>query len=122
MKDIFDAKILCQKCDIQMQPSTIDKSGFKLRIIKCPKCNDKIFHPSDLSYLQHYNDLKRKTYTVKLRIVGNSHAVSIPKEIVEFINQTNRGMNRHMNDMVKLCFEDFGKLSLRFFDEEKRKW
>jgi hypothetical protein len=53
-----------------------------------------------------------------LRVVGNSHAVSIPKEIVDFINDMHRGMSRQMDDMVKLCFEDFGKLSLSFIDQE----
>ena len=69
--------------------------------------------------------MRRKTFNVKLRVVGNSHAISIPKEIVDFINETNQGMRKHMNEMVKLCFEDFGKLSVNFMDEKeeiKRKW
>ena len=55
-----------------------------------------------------------------MRLVGNSYAVSIPKEIVSFM----RDQERIMNDMVRLCFEDFGRLSLNFgdFDEvAKRK-
>ena len=113
MKDIFDAKISCKNCNIEMQPVTIEKSGFRLRAMRCPKCAEKIVHPTDLNKLQHYNDLKRKTYSVKLRVVGNSHTVSIPKEIVDFINDTNTKMSRHMNDMVQLCFEDFGRLQDR---------
>jgi transcription elongation factor Elf1 len=118
MKDIFDAKISCKKCDEEMKPILLVKQGFKVRAVRCDKCGEKIVHPADLHHLQHYNDLKRKTYNVKLRVVGNSHAVSIPKEIVDFINDTHRGMSKQMDDMVKLCFEDFGKLSLRFIDEE----
>ena len=52
-----------------------------------------------------------------MRLVGNSYAVSIPKEIVSFINQINNEMNKNtrmMDDMVRLCFEDFGKVSLNF--------
>ena len=45
-----------------------------------------------------------------MRLVGNSYAVSIPKEIVSFI----REQEKIMNDMVRLCFEDFGRLSLDF--------
>ena len=45
-----------------------------------------------------------------MRLVGNSYAVSIPKEIVLFM----RHQEKAMNDMVKLCFEDFGRLSLNF--------
>ena len=123
MKDIFDAKILCKNCNAEMKPIEFDRKGFRLRAVQCPKCEEKIFHPADLHSLQHYNDLKRKTYNVKLRIVGNSHAISIPKEIVDFINDMNGNMSKHMNDMVKLCLEDFGRVSLSFNDQERReKW
>jgi len=118
MKDIFDAKIMCEKCDKKMERFDLEKSGFRLRAVKCPECDGKIVHPSDLNKLEQYNDLKRKTYNVKLRMVGNSHAISIPKEIVDFIDGTQRRMSRHMNDIVKLCFEDFGRLSVRFVDEK----
>lgn len=123
MKDIFDAKISCKNCNIEMKPLVVIRGGFKLRAVQCPKCEERIIHPADLHNLQQYNDLKRKTYSVKLRVVGNSHAVSIPKEIVDFISDMNRNMPQHMNDMVKLCVEDFGKISLNFIDgEAKRKW
>lgn len=123
MKDIFDAKISCNHCNVEMIPISLEKKGFRLRAVKCPQCNEKIIHPTDLANFKHYNDLKSKTYNVKLRVVGNSHAISIPKEIVEFINETNHRMKNHMNDMVRLCFEDFGRLSLRFTDEgEKEQW
>ncbi|MCA9485335.1 MAG: hypothetical protein KC506_00655 [Nanoarchaeota archaeon] len=118
MKDIFDAKISCKNCDLEMQPVDLIKQGFKLRAVVCKKCGEKIVHPADLHQLHHFNDLKRKTYNVKLRVVGNSHAVSIPKEIVDFINDIQGGMSKRMDDMVKLCFEDFGRISLRFIDVE----
>ena len=83
MKDIFDAKISCKQCNEEMESIIVEKKGFRLRAVQCPKCQEKILHPSDVDQLNHYNDLKQKTYNVKLRVVGNSHAVSIPKEIVE---------------------------------------
>lgn len=118
MVDIFDAKILCRKCNKEMRPIVVDKSGLQLRAVSCPKCNDKIVHPADKNCLKHYNDLKGKTFNVKLRMVGNSHAISIPKEIVDFMNEQNRQMKREMDDMVRLCFEDFKRLRLIFGDEE----
>ena len=118
MTDIFDAKIMCKKCNIEMKSGIVERHGFHLRAVKCPKCGDKIIHPADLNGFQHYNDMKGKTYTVKLRMVGNSHAISIPKEIVNFMNEQHKMMSRHMDDMVRLCFEDFDRLSLRFGDEE----
>ena len=110
---------------MEMGKSSIKKDGCILRALKCPKCEDKIAHPEDLRKLEDYQGLKRKTFSVKLRMVGNSHTISIPKEIVDFINGTNRRMSGHMNDMVKLCFEDFERIILRFPGEEsmeKRKW
>src|SRR3989344_2921056 len=116
MRDIFDAKLSCKECNVEMQPISLIRGGFTLRARQCPKCKDKIVHPADLNHMEHYNNLKRKTFSVKLRVVGNSHAISIPKEIVDFINDGNQRMRKHMNDMVSLCFEDFGKIRLNFFD------
>jgi ssDNA-binding Zn-finger/Zn-ribbon topoisomerase 1 len=114
MTDIFDNKILCKKCDKQMKKTKISKNGFLLRAVVCPKCNSKIIHPVDEQEYNKYIDLKNKEFRVKMRLVGNSYAVSIPKEIVSFMNE----QKRMMDEMVKLCFEDFGKLSLRFKELE----
>jgi len=113
MSDIFDNTILCGKCNSKMQKAKIDRNGFLLRAMVCPKCNDRIIHPVDEREYNKFNDLRNKEFSVKMRMVGNSYAVSIPKEIVSFMN----AMNTHrkiMNDMVRLCFEDFGKVSLNF--------
>jgi hypothetical protein len=122
MKDIFDATMLCKNCNVEMNPISLEKDGFKLRAVHCTKCNDKIIHPTDIENLKRYSDLKQKTYNVKLRIVGNSHAISIPKEIVDFINESHSRMSRQINDVVRLCFEDFGKISLNFMEEENKQW
>ena len=119
MKDIFETKILCKDCNVEMQPMIIEKAGFKLRAVECKKCKEKIIHPSDMEKFNHYNDLRRKTFNVKLRVIGNSHAISIPKEIVDFINEANHSFHTQMNEVVRLCFEDFGKLSLNFINENE---
>ncbi len=123
--DIFDAKILCKKCGVEMKQKILEKEGAQLRAVECPKCKDRIIHPADLNCLNRFNDIKDRTFNVKLRIVGNSHAVSIPKEIVDLINEQHKMMgeqhrriSKEMNDMVKMAFEDFGKLRLTFWDEE----
>jgi hypothetical protein len=54
--------------------------------------------------------LKNKKFNVKMRFVGNSYAVSIPKEIVNFMKE----QEKIMNDMVRLSFEEFGRVSLNF--------
>lgn len=110
MTDIFDTTILCKKCGEEMEPTAVTKAGYALRAIECPKCQDTIIHPADQGAFEQYNSLKGKTYHVKLRMVGNSHAISIPKEIVTFFQQ----QEKMIDDMVRLCFEDMHKLRLDF--------
>ena len=97
-----------------MNPSTILKDGFILRIIKCDNCGAKIVHPKDEQEYYNFTQLRKKQFSVKMRFVGNSYAVSIPKEIVTFM----KDQKNILNDMVKLCFEDFGILRLDFVDKE----
>ncbi len=117
MVDIFDAKIMCKGCDNEMKKVIVNKRGAELRAVKCENCNEVIIHPADLNCLEHYKDLRGKTFSVKLRIVGNSHAISIPKEIINFMNEMHKNARREMDDMVRLCMEDFRKLSLVFGEE-----
>lgn len=117
MTDIFDNKILCKKCDKEMKKAKISKNGFILRIVLCPKCGSKIIHPVDEQEYNRYIGLKNKEFRVKMRLVGNSYAVSIPKEIVSFMNE----QKRIMDEMVRLCFEDFGKVSLNFNENKIEK-
>lgn len=120
MRDIFDTKIVCEKCNVEMKKEEFIDKGVRLRSVKCSNCGERIIHPQDLSLLNHFNDLKNRNFVVKLRVVGNSHTISIPKEMVDFINEQRlmdnrmRRMKKQMDDMVKLCFEDFGRISLIF--------
>ena len=115
--DIFDNPILCKKCETKMKKAQGVKNGFVLRMMICPKCHSKLIHPVDEQEYSRYNNLKNKEFRVKMRLVGNSYAVSIPREIVNFMNE----QEKMMNEMVKLCFEDFGKLSLNFNNEKVKK-
>ena len=117
MTDIFDSKILCNKCNTRMETVQISKNGFLLRAIVCPKCSEKIIHPVDEQEYTKFMSLKNKEFQVKMRVVGNSYTVSIPKEIVSFI----REQEKIMNDMVRLCFEDMGRLSLDFCNANQNK-
>ena len=108
--DIFDNQILCKKCNVKMQPLQVLKNGFVLRAVGCPKCQNKIIHPVDEAEYNKFMNLKHKEFRVKMRLVGNSYAVSIPKEIVSFMQQ----QEKIMNDMVRLCFDQANRLSLNF--------
>ncbi|MBR9704965.1 hypothetical protein GOV12_06130 [Candidatus Pacearchaeota archaeon] len=110
MTDIFSNTILCGKCDVKMIPVQVARNGFILRAVRCSECNSKIIHPKDEREYFNFMALRKKQFDVKLRFVGNSYAVSIPKEIVNFM----REQEKIMDDMVKLCFEEFGKISLNF--------
>ena len=110
MADIFEQTILCKECGKKTEKSFIERNGFKLRAIVCGKCGNKILHPSDLKEYEDFQGLKKKHYKVKLRFVGNSYAVSIPREISDFMNE----QERKMKQMVDLCFEEMGRLSLKF--------
>jgi DNA-directed RNA polymerase subunit M/transcription elongation factor TFIIS len=113
MTDIFDNQILCRKCDSLMKRANVEKNGFILRAIVCPKCGEKIIHPVDESEYDKFINLKNKEFRVKMRLVGNSYAVSIPKEILSFMNE----QKKMADDMVRLCFEEMGRLSLNFNED-----
>ncbi|MEK6890416.1 MAG: hypothetical protein AABW82_05155 [Nanoarchaeota archaeon] len=118
MTDIFDTTILCKNCHLKMKPGVVSREGFELRAVKCDKCKDTIIHPGDLNGMQNFQHLRGKNFHVKLRMVGNSHAISIPKEIVDFMNERHKNMRKQMDDMVRLCFEDFDTLKVSFHDED----
>ena len=110
MVDIFENTILCKNCSKKMVPATIERSGFPLRTLKCEVCKNQIIHPEDKQEYEEFVRLKQKEYNVKMRMVGNSYAVSIPREIVDFMQE----QENVMNNMVRLCFEEAGKISLDF--------
>ncbi len=113
VQDIFDNTIICSKCNVEMKKITLAKDGFLLRAVVCPKCKAQIVHPHDDEEYNKYLNLRNKEFKVKMRQVGNSYAVSIPKEIVSFMESQNTAVDE-FNKMVKLCFEDMGRLSLNF--------
>ncbi len=110
MTDIFEHLILCNKCEKKMSFFQTQKNGFVIRGMQCENCGEKVFHPGDLKEHEQFQHLKNKQFHVKLRIIGNSYAVSIPKEIISFMNE----QEKKMKDIVRLCFEDANKLSLLF--------
>ena len=115
MQDIFNYDIICDKCKKKMDNSLIRKGGFNLRVKKCPSCGDFLVHPDDKVEYENFVKLKKKEYEVKMRMVGNSYAVSIPREIVDFMKE----QENMINNMVRLSFQDVGKLSLMFNTEKE---
>jgi hypothetical protein len=114
MVDIFDCEILCDKCEKKMINSFIRKNGFNLRVKRCENCGNVLVHPEDKMEYDNFARLKNKEFEVKMRMVGNSYAVSIPREIVDFLHE----QEKLIDNMVKLSFEDAGRLSLMFNSPE----
>ena len=110
MTDIFDNTILCKNCNKKMGKSLIDRNGFRLRILKCSDCRNQILHPEDLKEYESFQNLKKKNFRVKLRYVGNSYAVSIPREIINFMNE----QEKEMDEMINLSLDEFKRISLNF--------
>lgn len=110
MKDIFDNTILCSGCDKPMKPGLLKRNGFNLRAVSCGDCGESIIHPQDKLEFDEFMRLKKKDFEVKMRLVGNSYAVSIPREIVSFM----REQEKMVDDMVRLSFEGASRLSLSF--------
>ena len=110
MKDIFDHKVMCNYCDIKTSKNFAIRDGFRLRVLECPKCRDIIYHPADMKEYKDYKKLKKQNFNVKLRMVGNSFCVSIPKELIDFHNE----MEREFNNLVRLNLECPGKIGLFF--------
>ena len=114
MTDLFENTIICKNCNVKMKPVSIEKNGFVLRAVQCPKCQEKIVHPKDEAEYSRFLSLRGKTFKVKMRIVGNSYAVSIPKEIVGFIKE----QERIMDNFVRVAFSNARRLSLMFGENE----
>ena len=128
--DLFENIVLCKNCGKKMKPSFVEKEGFKIRALICPSCSNKILHPTDLEEFNKFNSLKNRQFQVKLRLVGNSYTVSIPREIVNFMREEEQEKNIHqkmqehmhkqmqvMEQMVTLAMEEANKIGLSFNTE-----
>ncbi len=108
MTDLFKATILCEDCNRKASKGEMFKDGFRLRYWECGNCNKKWLHPVDQKDYEGFQKLKQKEFHVKLRMVGNSYAISIPKEIIDFEEE----FNQEMNKLINLNLEEPGKISI----------
>ena len=108
MTDLFNTTILCEDCDRRTNKGELFRDGFRLRYWNCENCDKKWFHPLDKQNYEDFQRLKQKEFQVKLRMVGNSYAISIPKEIIDFEEE----FNREINKLINLTLEEPGKISV----------
>ena len=119
MKDMFDSTIVCDACHKETIKKIIDRDGFPIRSAECPSCSQVWHHPLDIEGYESFKQLRHKQFEVKLRLVGNSYTVSIPREIIEFEEEMRREMEK-MDYMIRLALEEPDKLSLFFNRRMKR--
>ena len=108
MADIFETTVMCEDCNKKTTKHEIFRNGFKIRTWECPSCGKVWHHPADKQAYDDFQKLKEKEFQVKLRMVGNSYAISIPHEIIEFEEE----FNRELNELISVSMEEPGKLSL----------
>ena len=96
-----------------MQPQAFEQDGFLIRSLHCPQCGHRLDHPGDLRDYADYLKIRGHDFNVKLRMVGNSFCVSIPKEIVSFLREFHHDVD-DFQDLVRLHLEKPGKVSLFF--------
>ena len=116
MQDIFETTIVCDQCNQKTSKAYAIKDGFKLRVWNCDNCKKTWYHPTDIQEYDGFKKLRDKTFQVKLRIVGNSYTISIPKEIIDFEEEL-----QEINKILYLSLEEPEKLSI-FFRKELRKF
>jgi hypothetical protein len=89
-EDIFDTIIICNNCNKPTERILIKKDGFNIRGWECKTCNKVWMHPKDKEDYRQFQEIRNRKFQVKLRLVGNSWTVSIPKEIIRFeeVNKT----------------------------------
>ena len=64
--------------------------------------------------------LRNRDFQVKLRMVGNSFSVTIPREIIEF-EEKFRQIEKEMDKMIHMSLQEPGKLTLFFKKDIRRK-
>ena len=110
MADIFETTVICDECNNKTTKIYVIREGFKIRAWKCEECNKEWLHPEDKNEYDTFLRLKNKRYVMKLRLVGNSYTVSIPREIVEFEEEFQREFDR----LIQMSLEEPEKLTLFF--------
>lgn len=104
--------IICDNCNKKAEKKIIIKDGFKMRGWQCPLCKKVWPHPLDEEQFGEFQKLRQKDFQVKLRMVGNSWTISIPKEIIKFEN-----LAKEMNRTTMIHLDGPNRISIMFKKE-----
>ena len=110
--DLFNHPILCNSCTALTNLGSINREGFQIRTLECPQCEKIIYHPLDIKEYEKFKKLKNKDFGVKLRFVGNSYCVSIPRQIIRYFEHESQNKKT-----VKMSIEGPDKIVMYFSEE-----
>lgn len=63
--------------------STVAYKGYEVRGWACRKCKKEYLHPDDSLKISKLEELKKAGVRVKIRTVGQSLVITLPKELAE---------------------------------------
>ena len=75
-------EIPCE-CGGMAGKSTVNYKGYEVRGWTCKKCKKEYIHPEDSLKISKLEALKKNGIKVKVRTVGQSLVITLPKELVE---------------------------------------
>ncbi len=78
-KTIYEDELKCD-CGGSMKPKTFNVEGFAVRGWECEKCN-RIDYSDDINFALTVKKFKNKGVSLRLRQVGDTVVITIPKEI-----------------------------------------
>ncbi|MBS3128524.1 hypothetical protein J4410_05235 [Candidatus Woesearchaeota archaeon] len=80
----FDQVKLQCSCGSRMRKMTTSLKGISVRGWECEKCHEEMIHPEDAQKVLEIEKARKKNLlTVKLRKVGKSNVITVPKIIME---------------------------------------
>ena len=80
-KTIYEDELECE-CGGVMKPKLFNVEGFDVRGWQCKKCN-RIDYSDDMNAVLTIKKLRKKGATLKLRKVGDTVVITVPKDIRE---------------------------------------
>ncbi|MFH0837243.1 MAG: AbrB/MazE/SpoVT family DNA-binding domain-containing protein [Candidatus Aenigmatarchaeota archaeon] len=83
-KTIYEDDLECE-CGGMMKPNTFNVEGISVRGWKCKKC-DRIDYSDDINTALTIKKYKKVGAMLKLRSVGDTVVITIPKDIREALN------------------------------------
>lgn len=81
--DINRWKEIPCECGAMASKSTVKYKEYEVRGWICKKCKKEYIHPEDSLKISKLEALKKNNVKVKIRTVGQSLVITLPKEIAE---------------------------------------